>query len=198
MVKEVHSAAVYVCDPVLGDHGQFYVPKELAAEYIRVLLPVADVLTPNQFEAEILSGVTIKNQSDADRACEILHSFGVKLCILKGLRFESNISPLSVFASYSPSGSPRVTCCVEVESIGTRLFVGCGDLFSSLVVGHLKTFFPHNVTQETLTNIITRVVAVMSIVLHETFLAKSEELCLIECAEEFLKVRRSLNDSNLL
>lgn len=41
-----------VCDPVLGDNGQLYVPKELVAIYRDRLVPLADIITPNQFEAE--------------------------------------------------------------------------------------------------------------------------------------------------
>jgi len=36
----------------MGDNGQMYVPKELLEIYRDKLLPLADVITPNQFEAE--------------------------------------------------------------------------------------------------------------------------------------------------
>lgn len=41
-----------VCDPVMGDNGQLYVPKELLEIYRDKLIPLADVITPNQFEVE--------------------------------------------------------------------------------------------------------------------------------------------------
>jgi pyridoxal/pyridoxine/pyridoxamine kinase len=41
-----------VCDPVMGDNGKMYVPKELLAIYKDTILPLADIITPNQFEAE--------------------------------------------------------------------------------------------------------------------------------------------------
>ena len=50
----------FFCDPVLGDDGQFYVPPELVPIYREQLLPLASIITPNQFEAEQLSGVTIR------------------------------------------------------------------------------------------------------------------------------------------
>jgi pyridoxine kinase len=49
----------YVCDPVLGDHGQLYVPASLVAVYKAKLLPLATVLTPNGFEAEQLTGLKV-------------------------------------------------------------------------------------------------------------------------------------------
>lgn len=38
----------YVCDPVLGDEGRLYVPKELIGTYRDEVLPLASVLVPNQ------------------------------------------------------------------------------------------------------------------------------------------------------
>lgn len=43
---------IFVCDPVMGDNGRFYVPKENLAIYRDQLLKMADIITPNQFEAE--------------------------------------------------------------------------------------------------------------------------------------------------
>ncbi|KAL7067814.1 hypothetical protein ACR3K2_17230 [Cryptosporidium serpentis] len=39
----------WICDPVLGDHGTFYVSKKLVEVYLEILHTV-DILTPNQFE----------------------------------------------------------------------------------------------------------------------------------------------------
>lgn len=36
--------------------GKMYVPEELLPIYKDEVVPIADVLTPNQFEAELLSG----------------------------------------------------------------------------------------------------------------------------------------------
>jgi pyridoxal/pyridoxine/pyridoxamine kinase len=41
-----------VCDPVLGDCGQAYVPEELIPIYRDSLIPLADILTPNQTELQ--------------------------------------------------------------------------------------------------------------------------------------------------
>ena len=47
--------AQYVCDPVLGDDGKLYVPKELVEVYKTKLVPRATILTPNLFEIEYVS-----------------------------------------------------------------------------------------------------------------------------------------------
>ena len=51
LVREVRAArpdAVYVCDPVLGDDGKLYVPRELVPVYLAEIVPLATLLTPNQ------------------------------------------------------------------------------------------------------------------------------------------------------
>lgn len=55
-VRAANPAALYCCDPVIGDAGRVYVrdgiPELLGAEAV----PQADLLTPNQFELEHLTG----------------------------------------------------------------------------------------------------------------------------------------------
>ncbi len=46
----------YVCDPVLGDNGKYYVPPALVDIFRATVIPRAYMITPNQFEAELLSG----------------------------------------------------------------------------------------------------------------------------------------------
>lgn len=41
-----------VCDPVLGDGGKLYVPAELVPIYQNLVIPFADIVTPNQMELE--------------------------------------------------------------------------------------------------------------------------------------------------
>lgn len=66
----------WVCDPVLGDHGRYYVPRELVSVYKREVLPRATVLTPNQFETELLGGCSIRSVGDAICAMDAIHAAG--------------------------------------------------------------------------------------------------------------------------
>jgi pyridoxine kinase len=45
-------STIYVCDPVLGDEGRLYVAKELIPLIRHHLVPLADMMTPNQYELE--------------------------------------------------------------------------------------------------------------------------------------------------
>lgn len=63
-VKRQNPHATYICDPVIGDNGGLYVPSETASAIRDVLLPMADMATPNRFELEWLSGDTRQPLAD--------------------------------------------------------------------------------------------------------------------------------------
>src|SRR5438270_11278337 len=58
-VKAANPAARYCCDPVIGDAGRVYVRAGIAEFFRERALPAAEVVTPNQFELEQLSGIAI-------------------------------------------------------------------------------------------------------------------------------------------
>jgi pyridoxine kinase len=55
-VRAKNPRAIYVCDPVMGDQGGLYVPQELAEALRDLLVPIADIATPNRFELEWMAG----------------------------------------------------------------------------------------------------------------------------------------------
>ncbi len=48
---------IYACDPVMGDNGKLYVTPALADAIAAKLVGRADILLPNQFELQRLSGI---------------------------------------------------------------------------------------------------------------------------------------------
>ena len=56
-VRAVNPAALYCCDPVMGDAGAFYVRAGIPELIGSRAVPMADILTPNQFELEQLAGM---------------------------------------------------------------------------------------------------------------------------------------------
>ncbi|KAH9675555.1 Pyridoxal kinase [Citrus sinensis] len=75
-LRSINPNLIYVCDPVMGDEGKLYVPSELVSVYREKVVPVASMLTPNQFEAEQLTGFRIGSEADGREACKILHAAG--------------------------------------------------------------------------------------------------------------------------
>ena len=74
-VKGANPAARYCCDPVIGDAGRGVFVRHGIPELIRErMLPLADVVTPNQFELDYLAGRSTATMADVGavarcRAC---------------------------------------------------------------------------------------------------------------------------------
>jgi len=79
-VKKVRAAApkaLYCCDPVMGDVGRgFYVKPDIPDIFKKELVPLADIITPNQFELEALTGLETGSLDSARKAIDILHEKG--------------------------------------------------------------------------------------------------------------------------
>jgi pyridoxine kinase len=79
-VKKVRSAApkaLYCCDPVMGDVGRgFYVKPDIPDIFRNELVPLADIITPNQFELEALTGIETRDIDNARRAIDMIHEKG--------------------------------------------------------------------------------------------------------------------------
>ena len=79
MIIIVVTAAV--CDPVMGDEGRLYLAPELVPVYKNNIASLATILTPNQYEAELLSGVKMDSKQTALKACEVLHEQGTQTVV---------------------------------------------------------------------------------------------------------------------
>ncbi len=72
-VRAANPAALYCCDPVMGDVGRgVFVRPELPERIAALAVPQADILTPNQFELELLTGREVHTLQDALEAAHTL------------------------------------------------------------------------------------------------------------------------------
>lgn len=125
-----------VCDPVLGDNGKLYVPEELVPVYRERIVPLADVVTPNQFEAELLTGVKISDIASALAAIDVLHGKGVRTVVISSTEQGfgggvGNSSNLLVIASSVMSGQSPQRYQIAIPRVDAS-FIGTGDLFAAL------------------------------------------------------------------
>ncbi|KAK3054348.1 putative pyridoxal kinase [Extremus antarcticus] len=145
--RKLHAATkpgsfFWVLDPVMGDNGRVYVAEETVPAY-RNLLRDADLILPNQFEAELLSGVTITGMETLVQAITKLHQeHGVPHVLITSVRFPSS-SPseeeaeLAVLGSSSTtSGTPRLFR-IAIPSLPVY-FSGTGDMFAAILVARLR------------------------------------------------------------
>ena len=65
-VRTANPAALYCCDPVIGDYGRGVFVRPGIPELMRDrAVPAADILTPNRFELEHLTGLPCATRDDA-------------------------------------------------------------------------------------------------------------------------------------
>ena len=84
-VKKIRAAtkqSFYICDPVIANESGLFVEELIAYAIRHYLLPLADILTPNQFEFEYLTGISINSVSDVIKGCDLLREFGPKAIVV--------------------------------------------------------------------------------------------------------------------
>uniref|UniRef100_A0A8C1LNY5 Pyridoxal kinase n=1 Tax=Cyprinus carpio TaxID=7962 RepID=A0A8C1LNY5_CYPCA len=138
-LKRANPNLVYVCDPVLGDNGAMYVPENLLPIYRCKVVPAADIITPNQFEAELLTGRNISSEKDAVEVMNLLHSMGPDTVVITSSDLPSPLGDQYLVALGSQK---RVTADGTMVTQQIRMdiprvdavFVGTGDLFAAMLL----------------------------------------------------------------
>ncbi|MDR2160000.1 MAG: pyridoxal kinase PdxY [Treponema sp.] len=135
-VKTASPAAVYCCDPVMGDVGRgFYVHPDIPDMFRNEVIPLADIVTPNQFELEALTGMDSSTVDGARRAVEKVHRMGPQVVLVTSFR-EGGEGRIGMLAS-GPSGIFK-TGTAEFQ-LG-RNMAGSGDLTASVFLSrYLET-----------------------------------------------------------
>jgi len=86
-VRAVNARALYCCDPVIGDFGRGVFVRPKVPEFMRDrAVPVADIVTPNQFELEWLTGKTVTTLASARAATADLRARGPATVLVTSLR----------------------------------------------------------------------------------------------------------------
>src|SRR5205085_501078 len=76
-VKGANPAAKYCCDPVIGDAGRGVYVRAGVPEFMKgTAVPVADIITPNQFELDYLSGHGSETPAQLRDAVKAVHDLG--------------------------------------------------------------------------------------------------------------------------
>ncbi|KAM4700067.1 pyridoxal kinase [Discoglossus pictus] len=142
-LKRQNPQLVYVCDPVLGDkwngEGSMYVPEELLPVYKNLVVPVADIITPNQFEAELLTGRKIHTKEEAVQVMDLLHSFGPHTVVITSSDLPSSrggeyLITLGSQRRVEEGGQIHTQrICLELPRVDA-VFVGTGDLFAAMLL----------------------------------------------------------------
>jgi pyridoxine kinase len=133
-VKELNPAAVYCCDPVMGDVGRGMFVRPGIPEFMRdTVVPQADIVTPNHFELDFLAGTTTRTLAEVLAAADAVRARGPR-----------DVLVTSVLHDDVPAGSLDV---VAVSDEGAWAVTtpqlpiapnGCGDVTAALYLAHLR------------------------------------------------------------
>lgn len=121
-LRALKPGATFVCDPIFGDDPDGHYIDEGSAHGIRdLLLPLADVLTPNRFELSWLTGIDVRSSRDAVAALSKLDR-----PIAAGTSIPDGSSSLAtVLASEGRTWIGRVEKWNDVPHGTGDVFAGC-------------------------------------------------------------------------
>ncbi|MCQ1059984.1 pyridoxal kinase PdxY [Photobacterium sp. DNB23_23_1] len=130
-VKAANPKALYVCDPVMGapDKGCIVAPG-IAEHLINTLMPMADIIVPNQFELSQFASMEINSLEDAIKACQVALNKGPKMVLVKHLHSVSN-EMFSMMLATQEGCWLAQRPHLEFD----KQPVGVGDLISALFTG---------------------------------------------------------------
>ncbi len=178
-VRTANPRARYCCDPVIGDVGRGIFVRPGIPEFIRErALPAADIITPNQFELELLSGVKAASRGEAIAACGRLHAVGPKVILVTSLHTGETPADAIDLLACGPDGhflvrTPRLEANLN----------GAGDAIAALF------FFHYERTGSTAAALSAAASSVYGL-LERTVAAGSRELLLVAAQDEFISPSR--------
>ncbi|MFC4257291.1 pyridoxal kinase [Altererythrobacter xixiisoli] len=128
---------LYVCDPVMGDDdlGVFVKP-ELIPLFREALVPLASIITPNQYELELLAEADARTQQDLEAAMASLHQRGMGAAVVTGCVMADTPAGWLESVAWSPRNTPDSTVRTATPRLPIRP-CGTGDLFTALLVARL-------------------------------------------------------------
>jgi pyridoxine kinase len=123
----------------MGDDGQLYVAEEVVPIY-KSIIPKADVILPNQYEAEWLSDCKLDTIDSITSCLARLHQiYKVKNIVISSLRLESHPGVILCCGSTATTDFKARAFMLEAPVIDGP-FVGTGDLFAALLLAQLHPF----------------------------------------------------------
>lgn len=176
-VKKTNPEALYCCDPVMGDVDKgIYVSDGIPQFMKEQALSHADILIPNQFELEYLSGMQCRSIEDTKKAVKKILSSGPKIILITSL--EMNETPknfLDILAA-----DHQNFWIIRTPKLATAPTTGTGDSIASL-------FFIHYLREKSLPLALEKSVSSVYSLLYRSVELNSQEIQLIRAQNEIIE-----------
>ena len=123
---------ISLCDPVIGDDGKVYVADGILDVVRNRLVPNASLVTPNQFELELLSGIAAEDASGLLAASAAISAQGPAGVIATGCTLADTLAgQVETILCAGGKLSRFTTARLPIRPYGT------GDLLAGLIAAHL-------------------------------------------------------------
>ena len=182
-IKQANPQALFACDPVMGDVGPgWYVRAGIPEFYRDRAIAEADIITPNIFELEWLTGRPVRTLTEAGEAAAELRERGPSIVLVTS--FELAPDRVAALAAGPDGFWSAETPLLPIEA------TGCGDAVAALFLGWL-------LRGATLPEAFSRTIAAIYGVVEATMRSGSSELALIAARHELVSPSRSVSVQQL-
>jgi pyridoxine kinase len=174
-VKAANPRALYCCDPVIGDVGRGVFVRPGIAEFMRdKAVTLADIVTPNQFELELLTGRTVGTLAAAKEAVAALRARGPSVVLLTSMTTDETPDDSIDMLAADAHGAWRVR--TPRLSLNVN---GAGDAIAAL-------FFVHYLKSGSAASALGEAAASIYGLLKRTAEAGSREILTVAAQDEFV------------
>jgi pyridoxine kinase len=181
-VRAANPSAVYCCDPVIGDVGRgVFVRPGIEQLHRDVTVPSADLVTPNHFELDLLTGTTTRTLPEVKDAVAALQALGPRVVLTTSLVTDD--TPGDCVDLLAAEGgrfhrvrTPRLDVSVN----------GAGDVIAAL-------FLAHWLGSGSAAEALGRAAASVFGLLQHTEDAGSREILLVAAQQEFVSPTRTFS-----
>jgi pyridoxine kinase len=182
-VKQANPMALFACDPVMGDIGPgWYVRAGVPEFYRDRAVAAADIVTPNRFELEWLTGTPVGGLREAAAAAVALRERGPGIVLVTSL----DLAPdrLAVVAAGRDGVWAVDTPRLPIEA------TGCGDAVAALFLGWL-------LKGKAVPEALALTIAAIYAVVEATMRSAGGELALVAAQDELVAPSRPISIQQL-
>ncbi|ERS57849.1 pyridoxal kinase PdxY [Corynebacterium sp. KPL2861] len=173
-IKAVNPKALYACDPVMGNaKSGCFVSDDIPPLLRDRVVPVADIITPNQFELGYLTGTEVNTLDQTLAAVKKAQEMGPKTVLVTSVkRPETPADQIEMLAVDGERAFLLSTPLLPVKRNGS------GDVTAALFTGHY-------VETDDVKEALRRTASSVYELLRTTYEAESTELQLIQAQDAF-------------
>ena len=186
LVRSRNPRAIYCCDPVMGDVDRDFYVRPGIPEFMRdAVVPAAQIITPNQFELEYLTGRSTSTVQEVLAAADAARAMGPQTVLVTSVVHDAAQEGTIDMIAVTGEGAWSVTTPLLPQT-----FTGAGDLTTA-------TFLAHLLRRDSVAEAIGQTAATVYGVLKATVDSGESELQLVAAQDEIAAPTRTFEVTRL-